>query len=155
MRRFSDRQTFDTLTEINVTPLLDLAFVLLIIFIITTPLMEKSVNLEVPTSGEANQSVDSSAVQTIGIDRENVITLNDEIVDLSTLESRLISLHEEKPEAPVIIRPNTTGRSRIRPQTRRKLFLHRHQLPRLRPRSQRILPLRNRRFRPRPLRHQT
>jgi biopolymer transport protein ExbD len=106
MRRFSDRQTLQTLTEINITPLLDLAFVLLIIFIITTPLMEKSVNLEVPTSGEANQSVDSSTMQTIGIDRENVITLNDEIVDLSTLESRLISLHEEKPEAPVIVRPD-------------------------------------------------
>ena len=40
MRRFSDRHTLHTLTEINVTPLLDLAFVLLIIFIITTPLME-------------------------------------------------------------------------------------------------------------------
>jgi biopolymer transport protein ExbD len=106
MRRFSDRQTLHTLTEINITPLLDLAFVLLIIFIITTPLMEKSVNLEVPTSGEANQSVDSSTVQTIGIDRENVITLNDETVDLSTLESRLISLHTEKPEAPVIVRPD-------------------------------------------------
>jgi len=104
MRRFSDRQTLHTLTEINVTPLLDLAFVLLIIFIITTPLMEKSVNLEVPTSGEANQSVDSSTVQTIGINRENVITLNDETVDLATLESRLISLHTEKPETPVIVR---------------------------------------------------
>jgi biopolymer transport protein ExbD len=106
MRRFSDRQTLHTLTEINITPLLDLAFVLLIIFIITTPLMEKSVNLEVPTSGEANQSVDSSTVQTIGINRENVITLNDETVDLSTLESRLISLHTEKPETPVIVRPD-------------------------------------------------
>ena len=53
MRRFSDRHTLQTLTEINVTPLLDLAFVLLIIFIITTPLMENSVNLVVPTSGEA------------------------------------------------------------------------------------------------------
>jgi biopolymer transport protein ExbD len=104
MRRFSDRQTLHTLTEINVTPLLDLAFGLLIIFIITTPLMEKSVNLEVPTSGEANQSVDSSTVQTIGINRENVITLNDETVDLATLESRLISLHTEKPETPVIVR---------------------------------------------------
>jgi biopolymer transport protein ExbD len=104
MRRFSDRQTLHTLTEINITPLLDLAFVLLIIFIITTPLMEKSVNLEVPTSGEANQSVDSSTVQTIGINRENVITLNDETVDLATLESRLISLHAEKPETPVIVR---------------------------------------------------
>jgi biopolymer transport protein ExbD len=106
MRRFSDRQTLHTLTEINITPLLDLAFVLLIIFIITTPLMEKSVNLEVPTSGEANQSVDSSTVQTIGINRENVITLNDETVDLSTLESRLTALHAEKPETPVIVRPD-------------------------------------------------
>jgi biopolymer transport protein ExbD len=106
MRRFSDRQTLHTLTEINITPLLDLAFVLLIIFIITTPLMEKSVNLEVPTSGEANQSVDSSTVQTIGIDRDNVITFNDETVDLSTLESRLIALRTEKPEAPVIVRPD-------------------------------------------------
>jgi biopolymer transport protein ExbD len=108
MRRFSDRQTLHTLTEINITPLLDLAFVLLIIFIITTPLMEKSVNLEVPTSGEANQSVDSATVQTIGINRENVITLNDETVDLPTLESRLISLHAEKPETPVIVRPDKT-----------------------------------------------
>jgi biopolymer transport protein ExbD len=106
MRRFSDRQTLHTLTEINITPLLDLAFVLLIIFIITTPLMEKSVNLEVPTSGEANQSVDSSTVQTVGIDRDNVITFNDQIVDLPTLESRLAALHTEKPEAPVIVRPD-------------------------------------------------
>jgi biopolymer transport protein ExbD len=106
MRRFSDRQTLHTLTEINVTPLLDLAFVLLVIFIITTPLMEKSVNLEVPTSGEANQSVDTSQVLTIAIDKDNVITLNDEVLDLSTLESRLISLHTEKPESPVIVRPD-------------------------------------------------
>ncbi len=106
MRRFSDRQTLHTLTEINVTPLLDLAFVLLVIFIITTPLMEKSVNLEVPTSGEANQSVDTSQVLTIGIDKDNVITLNDEVLDLSTLESRLIALHTEKPESPVIVRPD-------------------------------------------------
>jgi biopolymer transport protein ExbD len=106
MRRFSDRPTLQTLTEINVTPLLDLAFVLLIIFIITTPLMEKSVNLEVPTSGAADQSVDHSEVQTIGMDRDNVITLNDEIVDLPTLETRLISIRAEKPEAPVIVRPD-------------------------------------------------
>ncbi|MFM8656034.1 MAG: ExbD/TolR family protein, partial [Chthoniobacterales bacterium] len=36
MRRYSDKQPLSTLSEINVTPLLDLAFVLLIIFMITT-----------------------------------------------------------------------------------------------------------------------
>ena len=48
MRRYSQRTTLSTLSEINVTPLLDLAFVLLIIFIITTPLLENSVNLSIP-----------------------------------------------------------------------------------------------------------
>ena len=105
MRRFSDRPTLHTLTEINVTPLLDLAFVLLVIFIITTPLMENSVNLVVPSSGEA-QSVDRSQVQTISIDKDDVLRLNDEVVDPAALESRLISLHAEKPDAAVVIRPH-------------------------------------------------
>ena len=70
MRRYSDRPTMHTLTEINVTPLLDLAFVLLIIFIITTPLMENSVNLVVPTSAQANQSVNLAETQTISVDKD-------------------------------------------------------------------------------------
>jgi biopolymer transport protein ExbD len=95
-----------TLTEINVTPLLDLAFVLLIIFIITTPLMENSVNLVVPTSAQANQSVNPAETQTISIDKDNNLSLNNEPVDSATLEQRLIDLHTEKPDAPVIVRPD-------------------------------------------------
>ena len=106
MRRFSDRHTLQTLTEINVTPLLALAFVLLIIFIITTPLMENSVNLVVPTSGEATQPVDPSQVQTISMDKEGVMRMNGEIVDRETLEARLVALHAEKPEAAIVVRPH-------------------------------------------------
>jgi len=95
-----------TLTEINVTPLLDLAFVLLVIFIITTPLMENSVNLVVPTSGEAIQSVDPSQVQTISIDKDDVMRINNEIVDPATLESRLLALHADKPNLAVVVRPH-------------------------------------------------
>jgi biopolymer transport protein ExbD len=106
MRRFSDRHPHHTLTEINVTPLLDLAFVLLIIFIITTPLMENSVNLVVPTSGEAMNSVDPSQVQTISIDQNEVLKLNNEVVDPPTLEQRLSALHEQKPDLAVVVRPH-------------------------------------------------
>ena len=95
-----------TLTEINVTPLLDLAFVLLIIFIITTPLMENSVNLVVPTSAQANQSVNLAETQTISIDKDNNLSLNNEPMDPARLEQRLIALHTEKPDAPVIVRPD-------------------------------------------------
>jgi biopolymer transport protein ExbD len=106
MRRFSDRHTMHTLTEINVTPLLDLAFVLLVIFIITTPLMENSTNLVVPTSSEATQSVDRSQVQTISIDKDDVMRFNAEVVDAATLESRLEALHEEKPDVAIVVRPH-------------------------------------------------
>jgi biopolymer transport protein ExbD len=106
MRRFSDRHTLHTLTEINVTPLLDLAFVLLVIFIITTPLMENSMSLVVPTSGEATQTVDRSQVQTISIDKDEVLKLNDQVVDAGALESRLAELRAQKPDLAVVIRPH-------------------------------------------------
>jgi biopolymer transport protein ExbD len=95
-----------TLTEINVTPLLDLAFVLLVIFIITTPLMENSVNLVVPSSSEATQAVDKSQVQTISIDKDDVMKLNEEVVDAAALESRLVALREEKPDVAIVVRPH-------------------------------------------------
>ena len=106
MRRFSDRHATQTLTEINVTPLLDLAFVLLIIFIITTPLMENSVNLVVPTSANAVQSIDPTQVQTISIDRDDRLQLNGTPIDAATLEERLKTLHAEKPELAVVMRPD-------------------------------------------------
>jgi biopolymer transport protein ExbD len=106
MRRFSDRHTVHTLTEINVTPLLDLAFVLLVIFIITTPLMENSVNLIVPTSTDAAQSIDPAQVQTISIDKDDVLQFNGEAVDAAELERRLNALHAAKPDAAVIVRPH-------------------------------------------------
>ena len=70
MRRYSQRHNLSTLSEINITPLLDLAFVLLIIFMITTPLLENSVNLIIPSSGAANAPVNPAQVQTISIDRQ-------------------------------------------------------------------------------------
>ena len=106
MRRYSDRPAMHTLTEINVTPLLDLAFVLLIIFIITTPLMENSVNLVIPSSTQTTQSADLAQTQTISIDKDNNLSFNNEPIDPATLEERLIALHAEKPDAPVIVRPH-------------------------------------------------
>src|ERR1700758_3860921 len=105
MRRYSDRPAMHTLSEINITPLLDLAFVLLIIFIITTPLMENRVNLALPSSGATNAAPDASKVQRISIDRNEAITFNNEPVDAETLFARLTSAKAANPELAVVIRP--------------------------------------------------
>jgi biopolymer transport protein ExbD len=106
MRRYSQRQSLSSLSEINITPLLDLAFVLLIIFMITTPLLENSTNLILPSSGEKNPAIDPNAVQTIAIDRNERVTLNNNDVDLTSLGERLAQLKQANPEVAVVIRPD-------------------------------------------------
>jgi biopolymer transport protein ExbD len=106
MRRYSQRNNLSTLSEINITPLLDLAFVLLIIFMITTPLLESSVNLVIPSSGEKNPPIQSSQVQTISIDRNETVQFNNRVVDPATLTAQLIELKRSNPDVAVVIRPD-------------------------------------------------
>jgi biopolymer transport protein ExbD len=106
MRRYSQRHNLSTLSEINITPLLDLAFVLLIIFMITTPLLENSVNLIIPSSGAANAPVNSAQVQTISIDRQETIKINNRHVAASDLVARLEELKRANPDVAIVIRPD-------------------------------------------------
>jgi biopolymer transport protein ExbD len=106
MRRYSQRQSLSTLSEINVTPLLDLAFVLLIIFMITTPLLESSMNLVIPSSGAKNPPLNKSQVQTVSIDRADTIRFNNQVIDLETLTARLTALKAANPDLAIVIRPD-------------------------------------------------
>ena len=106
MRRYSQRQSLSTLSEINITPLLDLAFVLLIIFMITTPLLENSMNLVIPSSGATNPPINSSQVQTLSIDRSETIRFNNQVVDLELLTTQLIQLKQANPDVAIVIRPD-------------------------------------------------
>src|SRR5881409_3726405 len=106
MRRYSQRQSLSTLSEINVTPLLDLAFVLLIIFMITTPLLENSMNLVIPSSSVANAPITKAQVQTISIDRDETIRINNEIVEADSLAARLLELKSANPDVAIVIRPD-------------------------------------------------
>jgi len=103
MRRFSDKHSMHTLNELNVTPLLDLAFVLLLIFMITTPLMENS-TLILPSGRKESASVDPNSVLNISIHRDNRLLLNTEVIDLLDLPARLAALHAAKPELAVLVR---------------------------------------------------
>jgi biopolymer transport protein ExbD len=106
MRRYSQRQSLSTLSEINITPLLDLAFVLLIIFMITTPLLESSMNLVIPSSEAINPPIKSAQVQILSIDRSETIRFNNQVIDLKALTTRLTELKQTNPDVAVVIRPD-------------------------------------------------
>src|SRR6266487_3919278 len=84
----------------------DLAFVLLIIFMITTPLLENSMNLVIPSSGATTPPITSSQVQTISIDRTETIRFNNQIVDPETLSGQLLEMKRRNPDVAVVIRPD-------------------------------------------------
>jgi len=106
MRRFSDRNALHTLSELNVTPLLDLAFVLLIIFMITTPLLENSMDLIVPTSATARTEINPSTVQTVSIDRNDTLKLNEQPLGEAELGQQLAELKKSQPGLAVVVRPH-------------------------------------------------
>ncbi len=104
MRRFSQRSHLVTLSEINITPLLDLAFVLLIIFIITTPLLEQSISLHLPKGGSPLKPITRSDIRTVEITTSGYYSLDKQRIALPTLLNRLVADSHSNPNLVVYIR---------------------------------------------------
>src|ERR1035441_427378 len=90
MRRFSQRSALVTLSEINITPLLDLAFVLLIIFVITTPLREQGLNLKLPTGGKPDRPIEHRDVRTVEVSSQGVLLLERKRLSIDQIEGALV-----------------------------------------------------------------
>ena len=73
------------LTEINVTPLIDLAFALLIIFMVTTPLLEQSIDVNLPVEASKAQPDEREEFQAISVDQSGDYYWSDEKVSLQQL----------------------------------------------------------------------
>ena len=109
MRRFSQRSYLVTLSEINITPLLDLAFVLLIIFVITTPLLEQSINLKLPIGGRPDMKIDPRNVRTVEVSTTGVYALDKQRMSLEQLTARLAAELRSNPNLIVYIRADQDG----------------------------------------------
>jgi biopolymer transport protein ExbD len=104
MKRYSQRSGHTAMAELNVTPLLDLAFVLLIIFIITTPLLTTNIPVQLPTASRAdNQPVDPKSIRTVTIDRNGQVYLEKNPIELPVLEQELTTFREATPDAGVVL----------------------------------------------------
>jgi biopolymer transport protein ExbD len=114
MRRFSQRNSLVTLSDINITPLLDLAFVLLIIFIITTPLLEKGLDIKLPSSsGQADkQQVDKNDIRSVDITAQGTYAINRRPMQLNQVIAELVQVHNANPNLVVFIRADGNGHTK-------------------------------------------
>jgi biopolymer transport protein ExbD len=91
MRRFSQRNSLVTLSDINLTTLLDLAFVLLIIFVITTPLLQKGLDLQLPSNGghEDKKDINTKNIHRIEVSPQGYYLLDKRRMTLQQISGAL------------------------------------------------------------------
>ena len=116
MRRFSQRNSLVTLNEINVTPLLDLAFVLLIIFIITTPALEPGINMKLPVGGDARTRPDTTneaMVNGLAEGRYTFSRTGTRVLGERELEAELLKAYRQNPNLVLVLRVEGSAPSQV------------------------------------------
>lgn len=101
----TSRNSHGTMNELNITPLLDLVFVLLVIFIITTPQLMNNLEMNLPSGKPPVQdNKPKPKINRIVINAQSQITLNDEAVTLAQLKEKLAALKAETPDLAVVVK---------------------------------------------------
>ena len=95
------------MSDINVTPLVDVMLVLVVIFIITAPLLASSIRLDLPRA-EGTQPGDAPRFVTVVLDRSGQAFFNDKPVDAAQLETQLAAAAKQNPETEIQLRADQT-----------------------------------------------
>ena len=95
------------MSEINVTPLVDVMLVLLVIFILTAPLLASSIKLDLPKTDAAKPGAVPAFV-TLVIDKTGQVFLNDKPVTLDALRTSLTQTAAQTPDTEVQLRADET-----------------------------------------------
>jgi len=93
----------EPMSEINVTPMVDVMLVLLVIFILTAPLMASSIKLDLPITDAAKAS-EAPQFVTLVVDKAGQIFLNDQPIALDALKTSLTQTAVKNPDTEVQLR---------------------------------------------------
>src|SRR6266436_92366 len=102
MKKCSE-STHHALAEMNITPLLDLAFVLLVIFIITTTPIVNDLEVDLPNAAKRPKDP-KPKVHYVTVESNGAMYLDKELVDLDALHEKLVGMRMEEQDLSVVIR---------------------------------------------------
>ncbi len=98
------RRAYRPLSEINVTPLVDVMLVLLIVFMVTAPLLTTGVHVDLPKSKAGPLSQSDDKPLEISVDAKGQIFIQETPIDMDQLVPRLNAISNENHDAKIYIR---------------------------------------------------
>lgn len=102
MTRRRVRSQLDAIDEINLTPMIDLVFLLLIVFMITTPLLENSLDVSPPVLNA--EDMPDSELRMVDLDKEGQIFFEDSALSEEELSAKLKALYAANPKLSMCLR---------------------------------------------------
>jgi biopolymer transport protein ExbD len=100
----TSKRAQSTMHELNITPLLDLVFVLLVIFIITTPQMMNNLEMTLPSGKPPPPSKEKPKINKINVAANGQITLNELKVMPDELKADLKAMKSSDPDLKVVVK---------------------------------------------------
>ena len=100
----TSRRAQSTMHELNITPLLDLVFVLLVIFIITTPQMMNNLEMTLPSGKPPPPQKEKPKINKINVAASGQITLNEQMVTAAELKADLQTMKVSDPDLKVVVK---------------------------------------------------
>jgi len=91
-------------SDINVTPLVDVCLVLLIIFMVVTPMLQKGVNINLPTAAASEKKPDGGNTLTVAIDAKKQIFIEKDAVPKDNFLQAMQEIHDRSPEKSIYIK---------------------------------------------------
>jgi biopolymer transport protein TolR len=91
-------------SEINVTPLVDVCLVLLIIFMVVTPMLQKGVPVNLPVTEEPEKTPDTEKQLQISVKADGSVYLGPTVVRKEQVQSELEQIHQRTPDREVAVK---------------------------------------------------
>lgn len=96
--------SYSVRSEINVTPFVDVVLVLLIIFMVVTPMLQRGIDVLLPISKHHVDKKDTGEQIVVSVRKDGAIFLGQDRVDLDRLEQQLQRLLQRRPVPPVFVK---------------------------------------------------
>ncbi len=95
-------------SEINVTPLVDVCLVLLIIFMVVTPMLQKGVPINLPITEDPEKTPDTEKQLQISVKSDGSVYLGPTVVRKDQVQSQLEEIHQRTPDREIAVKGDRT-----------------------------------------------